>query len=163
MILTLSKTFCVLHWKHILQSKQQILQRCSDFIKWCNQKNPGSNLSNLDICIKHLCYDFFHHMPSTYQRYIHCSTGALRACCTSSDSENRLLDTNQKPFRVCHNWQEALNSNEIKQWRVEMKQGRWPTICKKCQTAEVSRGWSRRSMMLRIAEKKKYHTQRSQR
>jgi len=79
-------------------------------------------------------------------------TGALRACCISADSENRLLDLNQKPYRVWHNWQEALNSSKIKQWRAEMKQGIWPTICKKCKTAEASRGWSRRLKMLKIAE-----------
>lgn len=74
--------------------------------------------------------------------------GSFQVCCTSEEFDN-VIRTNSGEKAYIQSGissQDVMNSDYMKKLRLQMVNGEWPSICKRCEIAEVTNGVSRRNV-----------------
>jgi len=74
--------------------------------------------------------------------------GSYQVCCTSEEFDNHVCDDegNKIFIKDNHTPKEIMNTKYMKDLRVEMLNGKWPKICKRCEVPEKMNGVSRRNI-----------------
>ncbi len=72
--------------------------------------------------------------------------GQIQVCCSSEEYDNNIRDNSGGKMTApsANNNEEIMNSNFMKNLRIQMIQGEWPTICQRCKITEEIGGVSRR-------------------
>lgn len=74
--------------------------------------------------------------------------GEIQVCCTGEAYGNEILHDNGRPMNASEGLsnEKIMNSSFMKDLRVSMLQGQWPSFCERCKTSEETGGHSRRTI-----------------
>ncbi len=74
--------------------------------------------------------------------------GNFQVCCTSEEFENNIRDENNNVININDNFssEKIMNTDFMKKIRLEMLNGEWPELCKRCKITEDLGGISRRNV-----------------
>lgn len=74
------------------------------------------------------------------------SNGNYQVCCTSEEFHPGIPDQDNKLFNIkdCPPLDDVMNSDFMKKLRLDMSEGKWNAICKRCHDGEKRGGVSRR-------------------
>lgn len=72
--------------------------------------------------------------------------GEIQVCCSSEEYDNNIRDKNGKVMKApdCGDESAIMNSVTLKKIRLQMLEGEWPEVCKRCKITEDTQGLSRR-------------------
>lgn len=74
--------------------------------------------------------------------------GSFQVCCTSEEYDNFIRDEHGKPILITDgkSSDEIMNTDFMKNLRLQMLNGEWPYLCGRCLTTEKMKGFSRRQI-----------------
>jgi len=81
--------------------------------------------------------------------------GSYQVCCTSEEFDNFIRDNNNEKIYIKDNYtpKEIMNTEFMKKLRLQMLNGEWPDMCKRCEIPEKMNGVSRRNVEVMNYEK----------
>ena len=80
--------------------------------------------------------------------------GSYQVCCSSEEFDNFIRNNqNEKMYiQEGHTSSDVMNSNFMKELRLKMLNGQWPSLCERCRLTEELGGTSRRQVEIRSFE-----------
>lgn len=82
--------------------------------------------------------------------------GSFQVCCTGQGFGNEIMMNSGEKATIQSGYStnEVMNSDFMKMLRLDMLQGRWSSMCQRCEVAEKNNGVSRRNLEIKTHESK---------